>query len=461
VSWTCGELRDWCGGKLAGDAATRVEGISTDSRTLRPGDLFVCLSGPSFDGHDFAEDAVARGARALLVARDEVAPAGVPSIRVGDTLEALAALAAAHRAGFEGPVIAITGSNGKTSTKEMCAEILAAEGLRVRRTPGNLNNEIGLPLSVLGLRAGDDALVVELGMNHPGEIDRLARIASPDVGAITQVAAAHVGEVGSIEAIARAKGELFDRLRPNGTAVLNADDPRVMAQAERFRGARVRFAVEAEAEFSAHGIRSDGAGTRFGLRAPAGEREVRIASPGRHLVHNALCAAACASASGRLTDDPLGAIERGLAAFAGVPGRLSLRELGGGVRLLDDSYNSNPVSALAALRALRDLTGDGRSIATLADMLELGDEAPALHAEVGRAAAELGVDVLLAVGPLSTHTAAAARDAGLADVREADDADTAGDALRTLARPGDAVLVKGSRSMRMERAIARLQEEAR
>ncbi len=459
MSWTAAELAGRCAGELRGDGERAVAGVSTDSRTLRGGELFVAIRGESHDGHDHVPAALARGAAAVLVSRADAVPAGAVAIVVADSVLALGRLAAAERTRFTGPVVAITGSNGKTTTKEMCAEILAAAGLRVRRTPGNLNNQIGLPLSILSLEPGDDALVVELGMNHPGEIDYLAAIAQPDVGAITQVAAAHLGPVGGIEAVARAKGELFDRIRAGGTAVINADDPRVAAQAPRFAGRRLRFGASSrDAEFRAESLRADRAGTRFRLVSPAGAVEVQISTPGRHLVSNGLCAAACAWATGRLGERALAAFAAGLAGFHAAKQRLAPRELASGATLLDDTYNSNPASARAALAALRDVAGAGRAIAALGDMLELGAGAQELHAEVGRAAAEARVDVLVAVGALSAHTARAARAAGVREVHEAPDAEAAGALLRKLVARDDTLLVKGSRGMRMERAVAQLCE---
>jgi UDP-N-acetylmuramoyl-tripeptide--D-alanyl-D-alanine ligase len=462
VSWTCAQLAARCGGELRGAGDRRLEGISTDTRTLAQGDLFVAIAGPSFDGHDFLAEAVARGAGGVLVSRNGAAHGDVPAIRVPDTIEALAQLARAERAQFTGPVVAITGSNGKTTTKELSAGILEAAGLRVRRTPGSLNNEIGLPLSILGVRPGDDALVLELGMNHPGEIDALARIASPDVGAITLVAAAHLGPVGSIDAIARAKGELFDHLRAGGCAVLNADDPRVMAQAPRFAGRHLRFGLENDAEFRAVALRTatgpHGPGSHFRLLTPHGEVDVTLAAPGRHLVLDALCAAACAVASGALPDDPREVLRSGLARFRGVAQRGVLLQGAHGGLLLDDSYNANPSSAIAAFETLRGL-GGARAIAVLGDMLELGPAAAELHAEVGRRAGELGLDVLIATGELAAHAAEAARRAGVAEVHEVADAEAAGALLRDLLRAGDAVLVKGSRGMHMERALEQLRIE--
>jgi UDP-N-acetylmuramoyl-tripeptide--D-alanyl-D-alanine ligase len=459
VSWTAAELARRCGGALVGDGERRVAGISTDSRSLRPGELFVAIRGENTDGHGYTAAAHAKGAAAFLVSHAEAVPAGAVAIVVDDSVLALGRIAAAERARFAGPVVAITGSNGKTTTKEMCAEILTAAGLRVRRTPGNLNNQIGLPLSILLLAPGDDALVVELGMNHPGEIDYLASLAQPDVGAITQVADAHIGPVGGLEAVARAKGELYERIRPTGTAVVNADDARVVEQAARFAGRRLRFGLETrDAEFRAEGVRADRSGTRFRLFSPAGDVDVRIGTPGRHLVSNGLCAAACAWATGRLGDRAPIAIAAGLASFHAAKQRLAPRELASGATLLDDTYNSNPASVRAALAALRDVAGPGRAVAALGDMLELGAGGPELHAEVGRAAAEARVDVLVAVGELSAHTARAARAAGVREVHEASDADAAGALLRKLVARGDTVLVKGSRGMRMERAVVQLNE---
>lgn len=441
---------------MVGEAHVRVTGASTDSRTLERGEIFVAIEGPHFDGHDHLAAAAARGAAAALVSREVETP--LPCVRVDDTIAALGRFAARERESFAGPVIAITGSNGKTTTKELCADMLEAGGATVCRSPGNLNNHIGLPLSILGLRAGDDVLVVELGMNHPGEIDALARIAQPDVGAITQVAAAHLGPMGSIEAIARAKGELLERLRPGGTAVLNADDAHVMAQRPRFEGRALLFGLGGDADVRASGIETAPSGTRFRLVTPQGESDVELALPGCHMVQDALCAAACALASGVLGSGALDAIRAALAAFRGVRGRTFVQELPGGVRLLDESYNANPRSMGAALRALAQLRGAGRGIAVLGDMGELGDRAAELHAEVGRAAAESGAAALLGVGPLSAHMVEAARAAGLARVEHAADVDEALGVLRGWLREGDVVLVKGSHAMGMERISGALGE---
>jgi UDP-N-acetylmuramoyl-tripeptide--D-alanyl-D-alanine ligase len=457
MSWQTSELTRWCGGTLTGADDVRIGGVSTDTRSVQRGQLFVAISGEHFDGHDYLEQAVAGGAAAVLVSRSGTPELSVPSIRVDDTVRALGALASAQRMLFEGPVIAITGSNGKTTTKEMCADMLGAAGVRVRRTPGNLNNHIGLPLSVLALEPADEVLVVELGMNHPGEIDTLARIAQPDVGAITQVAPAHLGLLGSLDAIARAKGELLDHVRPGGTAVLNADDARVMAQRGRFAGTALTFGFSADAEFRAVPDPTDPRG--FELRTPVGNTRIELVLPGPHWMLDGACAAAAAHASGRLGEAPLEAVRIALEQFRGAPGRLRLIEAPGDVLVLDDSYNANPHSAAAALETLSQLRSDHRALAVLADMLELGDDAAALHAETGSAAAAAGVDVLIAVGPLSAHTAQAAREKGVNPVVHVDDADAAIRELAATVRAGDLILVKGSRGMAMERAVRALVEE--
>ena len=459
MSWTLGELAGFCGGSIRGGRDVVIAGVSTDTRALGRGALFVAVRGEHFDGHDYAGEALARGAAALLVSRASSAPAGAPAIVVEDTVAALGELARGHRARFTGPVIAITGSNGKTTTKELCARVLEAAGRRVRRTPGNLNNHIGLPLSVLALDPpADEVLVVEMGMNHEGEIDHLARIAEPTVGAITNIAPAHLGPLGSLAAIARAKGELYARIRPDGVAVVNADDPNCVAQSARFAGRVLRFAAAADADLRARSVRSESGAALYTLECGAGSTEIRMGAPGLHLVEDGLCAAAAALASGALGGDAIGAMRKGLESFTGVPGRAALRETPDGLRLLDDTYNANPHSVARALETLGQLRGGGRAVAVLGDMLELGDEAQALHAETGRKAAASGVDVLVTVGPLARHIARAAREAGLRTALECDDPDAAAELVRKHARAGDVVLVKASRGMRLERVVTRLLE---
>ena len=454
-----GEVSAWCGGKTFGGETARLVGVSTDTRTLGAGELFVAIRGPQHDGHTFLEQAASRGAAALLVECGTDAPGSVARIEVDDPVAALGEIAHGYRKRFTGPVVAITGSNGKTTTKEMCAEILEAAGHRVRRSPGNLNNAIGLPLSILRLDEGDEALVVELGMNHPGEIDHLAQIAAPTVASITQVARAHLEGLGSIEAIGRAKGELLDHLAEGGTAVLNADDPNVVAQERRFRGRKLWFGVGTRADFRGRNLRTEGTGTGFRLTSPIGTAEIRIPLPGLHLVGLALCAIASAYATGGLEETGLDAATVGLAAFSGVPGRLRLVRGGPGIMILDDTYNSNPASAAAALRALRTLAGDRRAIAVLGDMLELGEEEQSLHREIGEELARLQIEVLIAVGSRSRETAVAARAGGVGRVETVTNSDEAATLIGSIVERGDSVLLKGSRGMRMERALSVLRKK--
>jgi UDP-N-acetylmuramoyl-tripeptide--D-alanyl-D-alanine ligase len=457
VNATLGEIASVCGGTLRGDPGLAVVGVSTDTRTLRAGQLFVAIRGEKLDGHTYLERAAQAGAAAALIDRDCAAP--LPTVLVADSVRALGALAAARRARFAGPVIAITGSNGKTTTKELCAQLLAGVGVRVRRTPGNLNNHIGLPLSILALDESDQVLVVELGMNHPGEIDALARIARPDVGAITQVAAAHLGPMGSLEAIAKAKGELFDHIGAQGTGVLNADDAWVMSQASRCAGRQVRFGLAAGVEYRAQGSAADLDRGRFVLASPRLSGEIALPLPGRHMVSNALCAIAAADASGLLPDE-FAAIRRAIEDFRGMPGRLALRFCRDGLRILDDTYNANPESLRAALRTLAALAPPGRAFAVLGDMLELGNEAERLHEESGRGIAGAGVTALIGVGPLASCAVAGARAAGLGFAETAPDPAAAARRIRQLAVPGDLVLIKGSRGSRMERVASALEESA-
>ncbi len=454
------EISDATEGQLVGidpDTARKVQigGVSTDTRTIGPGELFVAIRGDRFDGHDFVGQAEQQGASAALV-EDRPSDSSKPGVLVPDSIVALGKLAAFCRARFAGPVIAITGSNGKTTTKEMCAAILTTAGIAVRRSPGNLNNHIGLPLSILGLEDEHRAMVVELGMNHPGEIDVLARIAQPTIGAITQVAPAHLGTVGSIQAIASAKGELLEHIDPKGCAILNADDANVLAQAPRSRAECVWFGIEAGADYRAIGSPHDLDHGRFRLEAPDFAVDVSLPMPGRYLVLDALCAVACAHRTGLLID-PAAAIPRALDGFESLPGRLKLCAASGGLRVLDDSYNANPASMRAALSSLLSLQQGGSSFAVLGDMLELGPDASALHQEIGRAAAEVGVNGLIAIGEFASETVRGARAAGLARAEEAEDAATAAGWIRDWSRPGDIVLIKGSRGSRMERVAHELE----
>ncbi len=454
--FTAPEVAAATGGRLAaGRAETAFTGVSTDSRRIDPGELFVALRGPRFDGHRFLPEAFRRGARGALVADAAgKTPEGEEVlIVVSDTLRGLQDLAAWHRRRFVIPVVAITGSNGKTTTKEMTAAVLA-RGFSVHRTEGNLNNQIGLPLVLLGLRAGHTAAVVEMGISEKGELARLAAIATPTIGVITNVAPAHLAGLGTIRDVAIAKGELFEAIT-SGSVVLNADDPYAPLLASRIqRGVCVvRFGIEGPAEVTATDIRPRADGTDFTLGCDQETARVSIRAWGAHNVQNALAAAAV----GHILGIYLKEIARGLEAFRSVPMRDELVRLPGGAVLINDAYNANPASMRAALSSLAERPARCR-IAILGEMRELGPEADRLHLEVGAFAAGAGLGRLLLVGDLARRIGEGARATGMdaAAIESFDNPEAAGRALRGALGEGDVVLIKGSRAMGMERAVAEL-----
>jgi UDP-N-acetylmuramoyl-tripeptide--D-alanyl-D-alanine ligase len=437
------------GGHLEGEGV--AFGVTIDSREVRPGDLFVALPGERVDGHSFVGRAFAAGAAGVLVRRD--APVDVPpgraAIRVDDPLAALARIAAWWRGRFVLPLVAVTGSNGKTTVKEMVASILrAAAGspAAVLATEGNLNNQIGLPLTLLRLRPGHRYAVCELGTSSPGEIAALTRLARPGVAAVNNAAAAHLEGLGSVENVARAKGEIFAGLAPDGVAVINADDAFAPYWRSLAAGRRViEFGLDAPAQVGAS-LREAGGRTVVELSVLGERVDTELQVAGRHNVANALCAAACAAGAGVAA----GPIAAGLHAFAGVEGRLRRRAARRGATVIDDTYNANPASTRAAIDVLCALPG--RRILALADMRELGPEAPRLHREIGAYARERGVGALYATGE-ATAEAVAGFGAG---ARHFATAEALAEALEPESVPGTVVLVKGSRSMRMERVVAAL-----
>ena len=437
------------GGALEGGRWSRpLTGASIDTRTLRPGELFFAIAGPRFDGHEFLAEAAGRGAAGAVVHRDAAAPPGFPTVRVADTSRALSDLAGHVRRAAPLPVVAITGSVGKTTTKDMAAELLATRG-PVLKTEGNLNNRYGVPLTLLRLAEEHTAAVLELGMSAPGELSALAAIARPDVAVITRVAPVHLEFFPSVEAIAEAKAELLDGLREDGVAVLNADDPLVRRAAEAREVRVVWFGRDRRADVSAERWRGTAFGMRFDLRV--GGRTVDVALPlaGPHFVEDFLGAAAVAHVLGV---EPEAMAE---AALRVRPARHrgEVRRLGGGVTLLDDCYNSSPPALAAALVAL-SLAAGRRRVAVLGDMLELGPSAPTLHREQGAALPDRA-DVVVGVGALAREILEGARAAGLPPERlhHFPDAARAAAAVPALVEPGDAVLVKGSRGIRLEAVV--------
>jgi UDP-N-acetylmuramoyl-tripeptide--D-alanyl-D-alanine ligase len=437
------------GGRLAGGDRT-FDSIAIDSRILTPGALFVALKGEQVDGHDFAAAAAARGASSLLVDRELAID--LPQVIVRDTLAALAACARARRRAFTGPVVAVTGSNGKTTTKEMIGAILAVRGTGLI-TKGNLNNHIGVPLTLLSLRGDHRFAVIEMGANHRGEIAHLTSIAEPGIGIVTNAGAAHLEGFGSLDGVAEGKGELFAALPRDGVVVLNADDRYASRWRNLAAGRRIAtFGLE-HADYSSRQVRSSFVGGAprldFELVAPVGVVQVQLALAGMHNLRNALGAAAAAQAAGASLED----VAAGLAAVRPVKGRLEFRPAVNGAVLVDDSYNANPGSLKAGLDAFRSFAGARWLV--LGDMMELGAAADDLHREIGAYARESGVERLLAVGPRAKR-AADAFGSGAAWFESVEDLIT--EARRSL-RADVAVLVKGSRANRLERVAQALAPE--
>jgi UDP-N-acetylmuramoyl-tripeptide--D-alanyl-D-alanine ligase len=438
------EAANMLGATLTGDD-TEVRRVSTDSRGLQPGDLFVALRGEKFDGGAFAAQALQQGAAGVVL--DATQASGIaPAIRVADTRLALGELAAAWRLRFAIPLIAITGSNGKTTVKEMTAQILRAESGSddaVLATEGNLNNDIGLPLMLLRLRPAHRYAVLEMGMNHFGEIDYLTRIARPDVALVNNAQAAHVGMLGSVAGVARAKGEIFNGLADTGIAIVNADDPYAGLWRGMNPGRTVLSFGLSEAATIRGEYQASGYGAALRIATPRGVLQLEIKVPGEHNVRNALAAAAAAFAVGARN----ASIVAGLSGFTGIKGRLMRLPALHGSTFIDDTYNANPDSVRAALAVLA--TRPGKKILVLGDMGELGPDAPALHAQIGLAARSTGVEKLFALGEQSKKTAAAF---GAGAMHFERIQELLADLENELA-PDTTVLVKGSRFMRMERVV--------
>ena len=436
-------------------AEHEVDGYSIDSRTAKPGELFFAIVGPRLDGHEFVKAAVAGGVVAAVVAKGGAAkyPDAPALIRVKDTTRALQDLGAHVRRARPLRVVGITGSAGKTTAKEMTAAVLG-QRFPVLKSEGNLNNTYGLPLMLLRLEEIHEAAVLEMGMSSRGEITRLVEIADPDIGAILNVLRVHLEHFGTVQKIAEAKGELFQRMREDAVAVFNADDRLVARLGRAFPGPKISYGVTAKtARVRAEAIELEGLrGSRFILRSDGGSVPVSLALPGRHNVFNALAAASVGIVLGLQGEE----IRRGLEAVRPASMRGVLHRLPSGVEVLDDSYNSNPAAMEQAIESLRTAAPRGRRVLVSGDMLELGPYERKAHARLGTQAAEAGIDLFIAVGPLSRRAADAARAAGGVDVRHFPDAETAAAFVASDVRPGDLVLVKGSRGMKMERVVRAL-----
>jgi len=456
VPLTAADVAAMSGGRIvAGDPAVTPGGFSIDSRTIEPGQAFFAIVAAR-NGHAFVGDASARGAAMVVVSeRVAAAVAGATVVEVADTTRALQDVARAVRRRSGARVVAITGSAGKTTTKEAMATLLEGR-FSVVKNPGNLNNHLGLPLSLLGLRHGAEVAVMEFGMNHAGEIRTLVGIAEPDVRVWTNVGDAHIGHFRSVEALADAKGEILDAAGPDTLFVGNADDPRVMARAAGFPGRVVTFGCAPGADVRAVAVEEMGLeGTRATVTTRVGEMELQVPLYGRGNLANVLCATAVATELGVGLDEIVG----GVAALRPARRRGEVLRLSGHVTVVDDSYNSSPSALRQALETLSRERQGHRRVAVLGEMLELGDRAVALHEACGRAAAEAGLGLLITVGGEAARAMGrAAVAAGLApsSVRHADSSAEAAELMAAAVAPGDVVLVKGSRGVKTDLVVDRL-----
>ena len=441
-------------GDLVGDGDVQIFSAQTDSRLVDDGALFVALVGEHRDGHAFVADARQRGATAALVRAD--ATVDGPTVRVGDTGAALLDLAADERRGFEGTVVAITGANGKTSTKDMAAAV-SRERFRTHASPSSFNNEVGLPMTLLGAPPDSEVIVAELGARHVGDVARLMPVADPTIAVVTNVGVAHMEVFGSWAAIVEASAEPIDVLASEDLAILNADDATAAGFASRTR-ARVRsFGRGAAADVRADDVRLDRDGcASFALLADGHRAQVSLSVPGEHMVHNALAAAAV----GLGLDVPLDACAAALSGARITRWRMDTTETPSGVRVVNDAYNANPESVAAALKTARWMAAEGRLIAVLGQMAELGAIADEEHERIGELAARLHVDRLITIGAEAKMIAVAGMREGVEpeNVADYDDVDAALADVLAIARGGDVVLVKGSRVAGLERLAARLVE---
>lgn len=422
--------------------------VETDTRAITEGALFVALKGETFDGHDYVLQAKERGAAGAVVAEDrpEYKQEGFAVVIVTDTRKAYQDLARFHRRRFSIPVIAVTGSVGKTSTRSMIAAVLSQK-YRVLQTEKNFNNEIGLPKTLLQLTPEHEACVVEMGMRGLGQIAKLAAIAEPDIGVVTNVGKSHIELLGSQDNIARAKSELVRALSEDGVAILNQDDSYVAAMADLCRGKVVGYGIESNAAIRASRVVCSEKGLRFACRCFDQVMDIHMPLIGSHNVYNALAAIAVGRVLG-LTEHQL---QKGLSEYRGMPMRQELIHLGE-YTFINDAYNANPASMSEALKSLALLT-KGRKIAVLGGMLELGDWTVREHEKIGAEAAELGLDALITMGSPASYIADAARKNGLGAVYTAQDHAGAADCLRQIIQPGDTVLLKGSRGFAMEKIL--------
>lgn len=447
------EIARVTGGEIVqGDPGAVFTSVSTDTRTIEAGDLFFALRGENYDAHSFLDRAVSAGAGGLVVNRGTDLPTDIPVLLVADTLSALQSLAASNRARSGVFLVGVTGSTGKTTTKDIIASVLGTR-FATLKTTGNYNNEIGLPLTLLKIGRDCEAAVVEMAMRGAGEIDSLCRIAGPDSAVIATINETHMELLGDVSSIAAAKGEILEHIPPGGFALLNAESPFIRREAARCRGRVIFFGLGPDADIRAENIRPEGGESAFDVVIGDERSTYVLPVPGRHNVINALAAVGVGREMGLTGEE----IARGLASVVLTGMRMEIINTGG-IKIINDTYNASPASTRAALQALVDLAGSGRKVAVLGNMLELGPRSPESHRELGETAAKLGVDCLVTVGDLAESIHAGAAGAGLRPEKavRCGDNDGAIKALDGLLGDGDTVLVKGSRGMKMEQIVQHL-----
>lgn len=451
---TLKKIAESCGAKIQGNADGAVKGISTDSRTAGAGDLFVAVAGEKFDGHQFIDEVAAKGVVAIVAEQGKVAAGWkrCPLILVPNTRLAYGQIAAAYRQGFDIPVTAVAGSNGKTTTKELIASVLAQK-FSTLKSEASFNNDIGVPATLLKLTAKHQAAVLEVGTNHPGELAPLVKLIQPRFGVITSIGREHLEFFGDLVGVAQEEGTLAELLPADGRLFVNVDSPWMEHILRRATCPVVKVSQREKGDWSGKLARSDINGSEIEVSAPKEEFNgiYRIPLLGRHQITNALLALAIGAELGLSPAE----LKRGLAECPVPKMRLQVSERKG-VTVLDDSYNANADSMLAALQTLVDLPCNGRRMAVIGDMAELGSSAAAAHAEVGRHAADLKIDGLLAVGRMGQVTASAAKVGGIPLVKECADTEVAAAELKQWLQPGDLLLVKASRSSRVERVLEAL-----
>ena len=463
LTWTAEEIMEATGGELlCGDLRRSFSGVSIDSRNISADNVFVAITGEIHDGHAFSSTVIDQGVRGLVVSRRKAVQMPLPAwkknkiacIAVEDTTRALGDMAAFNRLRSHASVVAITGSNGKTTTRRMTTMILERQ-YNTLTAIGNFNNDIGLPLTLLGLSSDHQWAVLELGTNNPGEIARLAEICSPDIGVLTNIGPAHLEGLGSIEGVMQEKGDLLKNLAPSAKAILNADDPRVIQLAAKTKADVIFYGLSHEATIRAEDVDETKDTISFKLLFAGESIPVHLNTPGRFMVSNALAAAAVGHQVGLSGKN----VKTALEAFKPVAGRMNIQHLPGDIHLIDDTYNANPESMKAAFAILNTLRAGARGIAAVGDMLELGAQAQSLHRNLGADAARSGISRLCAHGEFSAAVRAGAHDNGMppTDTFEGTHEDIVED-LKCRLQPGDWLLVKGSRGMAMEKVVRKLQE---